>query len=183
MGWTSFSMHEPVSEWFKKEWESGTNSDYEVLDSALVQRQTLYGAVKKKSTGEIFCAVFLIRWSRDYYNFSYKDMTEHAGPYQVNCPKRIMKLLTPLNDDTDSNGWAREWRQRVNEYWGKRDGLKKIKDKIIKTAEPVQFTNGREYQYFKKIGRITLAGIMVNDIFEPYTRVRVSLNNFKYELI
>jgi hypothetical protein len=88
-----------------------------------------------------------------------------------------------LNDDTDSNGWAREWRQRVNEYWGKRDGLKKIKDKIIKTAEPVQFTNGREYQYFKKIGRITLAGIMVNDIFEPYTRVRVSLNNFKYELI
>jgi len=182
MGWTSFPMHEPVSKWFKGQWEY-SDSDYEVLDSALVQRRTLFGAIKQKSTGDIFCAVYLIRWSRDYYNFSYKDMTEHAGPYEHNCPKRIMKLLTPLRDDNDSNGWAKEWRQRVNEYWEKRDGLKKAKGKIIKTEEPINFTSGSDYQYFKKIGRMTFAGIMVNNEFRVCGRVRVSLNNFKYELI
>jgi len=180
MGWTSFSMREPVREWFKKEWDS-PNSDYEVLDSALVKRNTLYGAVKKKSTGEIFCAVFLIRWSRDYYNFSYKDMTEHSGPGVCDCPQRIMKLLTPLKDDDDSNGYAKDWRKRVEAYWA---GRKVINSgSVIKTENPVSFTNGYSYQYFKKVGRKTWAGTMINNEFVMCSRVRVNLSHFNFEKI
>jgi len=177
MGWTSFSMHEPIKEWFKKEW----GEDYEVLDSALVKRNTLYGAIKKKTTGEVFCAVFLIRWSRNAYNFSYKDMTEFSGPNECECPRRIMKLLSDLNDENDSNGWARKWRTRVNQYWKSRDTLSKNKDKIIKTDEPIRFTSGQSFQYFKKFGRNTFAGIMIGDEFKTIVRVRLNFSHIKYE--
>jgi len=178
MGWTSFPMHEPIREWFKKQWEGG---DYEVLDSALVKRRTLYGAIKQKSTGQVFCAVFLVRWTRDTYNFSYKDMTEFSGPSECECPKRIIKLLSELNDENDQNGWAREWRKRVELFWDGREQLSKNKDKIIKTNEPVMFTSGRQYQYFKKDGRITIAGLMIDDNFTPCCRVRFNLDHCKYE--
>lgn len=180
MGWTSFSMHEPIKEWFKKEW----GNDYEVIDSALVKRNTLYGAVKKQSTGEIFCAVFLIRWSsKSWDNFAYKDMTEHSGPGKCECPKRIMKLLSPLNDENDPSGWAREWRKRVDEYWTKRDDTKKNKDMIIKTKEPVNFTSGDDYQYFKKIGRHTWALVMTENGFKIRCRVRINLSHYEYEFL
>jgi len=180
MGWTSFPMHGQVKEWFKEEWRGG---DYEVIDSALVKRNTLYGAVKKKSTGEVFCAVFLIRWSRNYYNFSYKDMTEHSGPYQHDCPKRIMNLLTPLNDENDTNGWAREWRKRVDEYWTKREEMSKNKDMVIMTEEPISFMSGSNYQYFKKFGRTIWAGYMRDNVFQPICKVRVNLSHFNYKFV
>ncbi len=176
MGWYSFSMKKPVKEWFKE----SLNERYEVVDIALVQRQTLYAAVKNKETGEIFCAVYLIRWSRGYHNFSYKDMDEFCGPVQSNCPMRILKLLTPLNDENDPNHWARDWRARVEKY---HERNKKIKTGIIKTAKPIEFTSGRSYQYFKKIGRTMVAGVMHNDEFIPYSRVRVNLSYYEFEII
>jgi hypothetical protein len=178
MGWLSFSMHRPVKDWYKSE----LNSKYEVLDSALVQRTTFYAAIKNKETGQVFCDVLLIRWSpKTWDNFCYKDIGEFSGPVQCNCPKRIMKLLSPLNDEDDSNGWAREWRKRVEEYWEKRNTINK--GDVIKTESPVSFTSGDEYQYFKKIGRTTWAGIMIEKEFRPTCRVRVNLNHFKFEIV
>jgi hypothetical protein len=182
MGWTSFNLRQPVKVWFKELWETSA-FDYEVLNIALVKRNTLYAAIKVAKTNEIFCAVYLIRWSRNYYNFSYKNMTEHSGPCVDDCPKRIMKLLTPLNDENDSNGWAREWRKRVEDRWNKIDILKKSKDCIIKTEKPVEFTSGASYQYFKKVGRGKVAGLMINGEFEPCTRVRFNLDHFNYEIL
>jgi hypothetical protein len=176
MGWTSFSMRgQSVKEWFRKEWDY-EGSKYEVIDSALVERSSLYGAIRKKDTGEIFCAVFLIRWSKGYYNFSYKDMTEHVGPSVCNCPQRIMKLLSPLNDENDPNGWARAWRKRVEEYWNTRNTINS--GGIIKTENPVSFTSGDEYQYFKKVGRKLWAGIMIENEFRMTCPVRVNLSNY-----
>ena len=71
MGWTSFPMHEPVKDWFNREWNDDKR---EVLDVAIVQRNTLYAAIKIKETGQVFCIIYLLRWSRDVYNFSYKDL-------------------------------------------------------------------------------------------------------------
>jgi hypothetical protein len=150
MGWTSYNMNKPIKEWFKDQWDYD-DSDYEVLDSALVKRQTLYGAVKQKSTGEIFCAVYLIRWTRGYYNFTYKDMTEFAGPVEYECPPKIFKLLTPLNDENDPNGWARKWRGKVEKLHETRKRLSK--GAVIKLKEPVKFTNGKSYQYFLRRGK------------------------------
>ena len=47
MGWTSFKLDEPIKEWFRKQWEC--NSKYKVLDSALLKRTTMYGAVQFKT--------------------------------------------------------------------------------------------------------------------------------------
>jgi hypothetical protein len=180
MGWLSFSMHRPVKEWFKDE----VDKKYEVLDSALVQRTTFYSAVKNKETGQVICAVCLIRWSpRSWDNFCYKDMTEFSGPCQVNCPKRIMKLLSPLNDENDPNGWAGEWRTRVGEYWKKKEELKKNKLAIIKTKEIVKFIGGMEYQYFQKIGRTLWGGKLGEHGFIGHCRVRVNLSHYEYEFI
>ncbi len=182
MGWTSFSMRgQSVKNWFKREWEY-EGSKYELIDSAFVKRQTLYGAIKQKETGEVFCAVFMVRWSpKSYYNFSYKDMTEHVGPYEHDCPKKIMKLLTPLNDENDPNGWARAWRERVANYWASRDKINS--GDVIKTENPISFTSGSEYQYFQKSGRNTWAGIMIENEFRPVCRVRVNLSNYNIEKI
>ena len=91
MGWLSFGMHEPVKEWFTRQWEG---EGREVLEVALVKRNTLYAAIKKGD--EVFAVIYLIRWSRDYnYNFSYKSMSEHVGPCVIDCPKKVLKHLPP----------------------------------------------------------------------------------------
>ena len=59
MGWTSFKLDEPIKEWFRKQWEC--NSKYKVLDSALVKRNTMYGAIKNIETNEIINTFISIR--------------------------------------------------------------------------------------------------------------------------
>jgi hypothetical protein len=184
MGWTSFHLPKgTVKEWFKREWETGSN--YKVLDSALVNRTTMFGAIQKISTGEVFAAVFMITWSnKTHYNFSYKDMTEHVGPYQYNCPERIMKLLTPLDENDSQNEYAIKWRKNVEGYWMKKDLINQIKeDKIIKTTEPISFTNGKAWQFFKKAGRIFQAGVLENNVFVAYGYVRFNLNTTNFEVL
>lgn len=150
MGWTSFHLNEPIKKWFKHTWEDGDK--YEVLDSALVYRQHLYGAIKDKKTGEVFCAVFIISWSRNYYNFSYKDMTEFAGPVVDDCPPKIFKLLTPLNEEDESNRHAKNWRERVKR---RHNALAKInKGYILYSKNPIKFTDGIEHSYFQKKKRV-----------------------------
>ena len=110
-------------------------------------------------------------------------MSEFAGPNVCDCPQRIIKLLSPLNDENDVNGWARGWRKRVDEYWNKRKELQNNNGNVLKTKEPISFTSGDEYQYFKKIGRTTFAGITRNNEFFPLSRVRVNLSQYDYEVV
>lgn len=182
MGWTSFRLGTPVKEWFVREWES--NGKYKVLDCALVKRSVIYGAIKHIETGDVFCAVYLVRWSRAWYNFSYKDMTEHCGPGDCECPERIFRLLTPLTDENDSNGWAKEWRARVEEVYKKR---KMVKAKtLFVTKDYVNFKsrwNSSSYNAFKKVGRGYVAGYLTSSgEFVEMTKVR-GFNPANYELV
>jgi hypothetical protein len=177
MGWTSFPMHESVKDWFTREY---TDDQRQVLDVALVKRSTLYAAVLIRATGQVVAFVFLIRWSRDVYNFSYKDMTEFSGPCECECPKRIMKLLTPL-EDTPENQYAINWRNSVKEYWVNKERLNS--GDVFKTKDPVEFTSGARYQYFKKIGRAMYAGRIVDNVFRTLCRVRINLNHYNIEAI
>lgn len=183
MGWTSQPMRESVKQWFTELWNKDT---HEVLDVAIVKRNTLYAAIRLKtgvSANQVFCIVFLLRWSRGYYNFSYKDMSEFSGPNEIECPKRIMKLLTPLDDNSDPNGWARGWRDKVNTYWNVQEKLNSGKY-LVKTNEPVNFTNGLSFSYFKKMGKHFIAGaLQANNIFASYCEVRFNPLHYKYELI
>ena len=108
-------------------------------------------------------------------------MTEHSGPNAVNCPKRIMELLTELEPTSE---YAIAWRKKVQEYWNRKANVSKLaNDSIIKVSEAVRFTNGSDYQYFKKAGRRFVAGAMAKDVFIPLLAVRLKLNNYQYEVV
>lgn len=49
--------------------------------------------------------------SRDYYNFTFKEISETSGPCESKCPVSIIDLLSPT-----TSKWANEWRERCREY-------------------------------------------------------------------
>lgn len=116
---------------------------YEVLKSAMVG-STYYAAVKRtkfatdteKENSIVFAAICLTSTNlKDYYNFSYKDMDETCGPYQCDCPKGILDLLTPTDHE-----YANEWRQACYENLKK----KKEKDSLSKLpiGSVIKYTRG-----------------------------------------
>src|ERR1035441_7344560 len=178
MGWTSFKLNEPVKQWFI----NGFGSDKaRVLDVAIVKRNTLYAAVRNVQNNEVICFVYLLRWSMEYYNFSYKDMTEFCGPCENECPERILKLLTPLTGENDSDEWARNWRKRCYSLIEKRKTLKG--NCIIETDKAIRFNNGDEFQHFKKVGTKIYAGSMYHNEFKESYRVRINLSKEKFTIL
>lgn len=107
---------------------------YDVLKSSMVG-STYYAAVKplKKSGGKddngeyiyidipvneqrVFGVIFLTSTNmKDYYNFAYKDIDESCGPFQCDCPKGILDLLSPTD-----NEYALEWRKACRENLAKK---------------------------------------------------------------
>lgn len=99
--------------------ETGREIDYEVLKSAMVGR-TYYAAVQRTmcatetepERSEVFAAVVVTSIDRRYYyNFMYNAMDETVGPCECKCPKSILDLLTPTDNEC-----AKEWRRRCYEY-------------------------------------------------------------------
>lgn len=132
MGWTSYNApttyNPKTRKWVvdrKAECDKLFNCDmvkglgkYEVLKSRMVG-STYYAAVKVTTYAteinpekvQVIAAVVLTAVdSKSYYNFSYKDMDETVGPYKYDCPKSILDLLTPIE-----NEWANNWRNKCYE--------------------------------------------------------------------
>lgn len=83
----------------------------EVLKSSMVG-STYYAAVRSfnKTNGYDYVGAVVCLTStnnKDYFNFAYKDMDETMCPYQYNCPKGILDLLPPTE-----NEYALEWRKQ-----------------------------------------------------------------------
>ena len=57
----------------------------------------------------------------DYFNFSYKDMTEFMGPCYYDCPIGILKSLSPTNDE-----YALSWREKCKEHYTHKKRLKQL---------------------------------------------------------
>lgn len=74
------------------------------LDAQQVGR-TIYAAVTHPKVVGAFALVVLI--DRRGGQFGYKDIDESMGPYESECPARILNKLT-----ADANEYAREWRKR-----------------------------------------------------------------------
>lgn len=126
MGWTSYYV-EPIYKNGKRfidrkaECDKLFNCDmidnigkFEVLKSTMIG-STYYAAVKRTTfdpeSTKVFAAVVLTHTNnKDYYNFAYKDMDESVGPCESKCPKSILDLLSPTEND-----YAKEWRKRCYE--------------------------------------------------------------------
>jgi hypothetical protein len=116
MGWTFTHRDKGMSqkEFFMGEFGGETTT---VLDAASgsFDRHNVYVAVKLRDSKVIGVAC-LTRWvPRDYYNFGYKDMSEDMGPVISDCPERILKLLSPVEElftNEGSRDCASRWRER-----------------------------------------------------------------------
>lgn len=157
MGWTYTSMDKgQAGDYFKNmlNWETETASN-KLLRGAFKGFREYYGAVETtiKATGEkrVWAFTAMIDWRKnDYNNFGYKDMDETMGPYMFNCPKTILDLLTPTD-----NEYANKWR---NSNWERINNTLKVKDgDIIKLKNPIRFRGGQELDTFRveKKGRKT----------------------------
>lgn len=113
---------------------------WEVLKSAM-KGSTYYAAVrltdKTNGASEVIAYVLLTHTAmRDYYNFGYKDMCESCGPFESECPKSILELLT----DTDSH-YAKEWRERC---WANINRPKRNTLASVKIGQVIEFKIGNE---------------------------------------
>lgn len=114
--------------------------------------------------GEVWAVVFRTDVDNTQcYNFGYKYMDETMCPGAYSCPKKILKLLTPTD-----NEWANEWRNKCQRP--KLAGIK-IGDKIIANGEVLLQKMPPAYQFktpwFKILdGREETTYFKKKDIFE-----------------
>ena len=132
MGWTEYhATHYKNGKVDRKAeidamWNDDISGKFTVLKSSM-RGSTYYGAIKQNNTEEVFAVVFLTSTDmKNYFNFSYKDMDETYGPYQYDCPKGILDLLTPTNNEV-----ALKWRETC------RERLKAKQDKNSLSKLPV----------------------------------------------
>lgn len=152
MGWSIYyeKVADPVAEVRKLlTWhnvEAGVRG--ECLDAAKVGG-AVYAAVrlsKPDMAPYVFAAVFLVQ---THPTFGYKDMDESMGPCEVACPKRIMALLTPLDQigDGKDRSYAADWRARVAAYHEAEAAKRKSKVAMVpgarvRLAKPARFNYG-----------------------------------------
>lgn len=161
MGWLTFHETRTAKQYFID--EIGKEKHCELVDIAVVGFRTAYLAIKDLEKGYTYCQVYLLhRAPKSYYNFGYKGMSEFVGPCVDSCPKRILDKLTPLDEiqrldsevDEKSIEWAMNWRQNnLNAQVTKKARSKALRSGVLKTKEPLNFTSGSSYQYFKKEGK------------------------------
>ena len=118
MGWLYQKQklrHETPVQYFKRELTfSKGDVSATVLDAAAA-RGTVYAAVRNQDrragTDYVFCAVILFK-NTERDGFVYKTMRESMGPCEVDCPDRIMRLLSPV-EQIPNPSYTSDWRARV----------------------------------------------------------------------
>lgn len=184
MGWITFHETRSAKEYFLQEWQQEEDS-HRILDIAIVNFREAYMAMQCKNTGQITAAVCLLhRAPKDYYNFGYKSMDEFCGPCVYNCPERILKLLSPLDEVTSceqSKERATNWREGCQEIINRR----KLWNKggVVQLGNPLLFGGQFKTEYFRKEGRKTIAIVNYGtpDQREVQVRIRGGITNYKLE--
>lgn len=130
MGWTSYNAKNYKNGRVDRKAELDLLLTYHsekfndtVLKSSMVGN-VYYAAIErfKKETGEryVWAAIFKTSTNMSVYdNFSYKGMDETCEPYLYDCPKGILDLLTPTDNDS-ANKWrrlCRENREKKKSSW------------------------------------------------------------------
>ncbi len=144
MGWTYVHKpsHQKASDFLREHFSGeGEKTTFKVLDVAIKNLRTAYMAVEvvEKTSGnrEVFAMVCLLHYTKGFNNFGYKDMEESMGPYERECPERILKLLTPTD-----NQHAQEWRKDCWEHI--RQSRKKFREgDVLKFGNPITFRDGK----------------------------------------
>lgn len=148
MGWTgTYYDGESIEEFFDNEFVGDKRAC-----KGSVRGNTYYSAWYDKE-GNIYASVILFHIKGN--EITYKEITENGGPYECDCPQRILKILSPT-----TNEYALDWRNRCIE---KRNKLKKIKlNTIIRFKTPIEFYILDKATDFKWVGRNKFIHISAN---------------------
>ena len=142
--------HETPADYFTREFTHESKTTKATVLATATVRGTVYAAIRNlnKQTGYsyVFCAVILFKNSKRE-GFGYKDMDETMGPCEVDCPDRIMRLLSPI-EHIPNPGYAADWRTRVSAAKANaaktRNTLTKMKvGDNVKLAIPAYFSKGK----------------------------------------
>lgn len=157
MGWTTMQFHGTRAQFVERELNRdpawGRVLNFAVVGTVIYIAFEL-GEKHGEGKGNVIALIYLTKKYRDHYNFGYKDMEETCGPNETKCPKRILDLLTPLDElykeESCGKKWAGEWREACRKYL---EAAKTPKPKItegvtVKMNEPLKFKNGWQEQYF-----------------------------------
>lgn len=132
MGWTGTNKgQKSTKEFFIDEFGyTKDNGDYGKVIDVKSKGNVSYLAYKTKRGETITVSAIVCRTSRSrgYYNFSYKNMHENEHPYFYDCPKSILDLLTPTENEA-ANRWRELCHERLN---------KNIK---VKNGDVIKFEN------------------------------------------
>lgn len=110
---------------------------------------TLYAAIQEDD-GTTWGLVVLTKTNRrdpDGFCFGYKEMSEDMGPYHIDCPPRILDLLTPT-----SSTFAQDWRARCR---AQQERKARTQTGRVQLPQPVRFSDGQLRQHFTviRVGR------------------------------
>lgn len=127
--------------------EGGIKTGLRVIASSCLRNQVYYAAAKPYGQADTatFAVVCLVRWNprdKEGMIFGYKDMTEHAGPCEAECPERILALLDPTDHE-----YAIDWRRRCRANIERRRRVLVDGDRI-RLADEMSFTDGYQGRDF-----------------------------------
>ncbi len=158
MGWTyTHRGNTPIKEFLASRVNcENDHAKWLLLDIAIVKMRTAYMAVEiirrdkttwqlDMTTRKVVAFVFLLdyRLSESGHDTGYKDMDESMGPYECECPERILRLLTPTSHES-----ALAWRKCCWENVTKRQSFKLKRDAVI-TTKPISFRDGQTRSRFQ----------------------------------
>ena len=125
-----------------------------IIDCASV-KGVFYAALENESGR--FALVVPFQWHRssdegNWQNYTFKTMDESCGPNDVDCPARILDLLSPLEQlyGAGANAqWARKWRETCRARAEKRAAKPAVrKGDVVEFSEPIKFQSGAELTTF-----------------------------------
>jgi hypothetical protein len=149
MGWLFQNdklRHQTPVEYITREFTHDNGTTAATVISAAAVGSTIYAAIRNhdKTTGKsyVFCAVILFK-NNERDGFGYKDMDESMGPCEVDCPDRIMRLLSPI-EEIPNPGYAADWRKSVVAAKAKKAETRSKISKLavgnkVKLAHPAHF--------------------------------------------
>ena len=154
MGWTSLHRAAGTSdrEWCQSE---VLGERYRIEDCATVGSGFYAICVPTDGREEprAIMAVVAVKRTRDYYNFTYKDMDESVGPCESSCPERLLDRLEELVPEPP-NEYARQWRERCRaEISTKKRARLVTRGTVVHFAQALHFSDGVAEDEFVFVGR------------------------------
>jgi hypothetical protein len=149
MGWLYHNdklRHQTPVQYITKEFTCEGPTGRATVLAAAVVGNTIYAAIRNEDAGGgspyVFAAVILFE-NNERNGFGYKIMDETMGPYQADCPDRIMRLLSSI-EDLPSAGYAAKWRANVEAARARRRALNATRQRltpgcVVRLTHPAVF--------------------------------------------